>query len=135
MPKQKVHFGHLQSTGEPGLFTGNTLVMRLQQDNEYYARKAAQVAGFEFETQVTPEQHERALEIVTQPQFWCRAKLFRVLAAAKEKGVLEECLSEMELPDTTIAFINRHLDQWWKPFPDGDTAVAVSGRGNDDVDP
>jgi hypothetical protein len=50
-PKQKVHFGHLRN-GQPGLFTGNTLVTHLCADTEdsiEAARKVAERGGFEFE--------------------------------------------------------------------------------------
>jgi hypothetical protein len=63
---------------------------------------------------LTPEDMERALGVVSRPEFWCRSKLFQALEGARAKGVLEECLGEMDVPDDVTEKILEHLEQHWQ---------------------
>lgn len=66
------------------------------------------------EREAPSTQHEEALEVVQRPEFWCRARLFLALAAAKEKGVLAECLDEMDVNALEVGRIFQHLDAYWR---------------------
>ncbi len=66
---------------------------------------------------LTPEDLDKALAVVSRPEFWCRAKLFRALEAARQKGVLAECLDEMEVPGSEVNRIIDHVEHHWKEKP------------------
>jgi ribosome modulation factor len=68
----------------------------------------------EFAARDTTAPHEEALEVVQRPEFWCRARLFLALSAAKEKGVLAECLDEMDVDALEVSRIFKHLDAHWR---------------------
>jgi hypothetical protein len=63
---------------------------------------------------LTPEDVDKANSVIRWPEFWCRAKLFTALEAAKEKGVLRECLEEIDIPPAQVDWIERWLDLHWK---------------------
>jgi|SRR4051812_39792278 hypothetical protein len=72
----------------------------------------------------TSDEMERALDIVSRPEFWCRAKLFIALQAAQQKGVFRECFEEMEIEDSEVARIEAHLEKHWRPLRDRQSEVA-----------
>jgi hypothetical protein len=63
--------------------------------------------------QLTPADVELALNIIARPEFWCRAKLFRALEAARVGGVLDKALSEAGVPDQVIDVFEQHLVRHW----------------------
>jgi hypothetical protein len=99
-------------------------VIRLGGDEAPLRRIAAPLLEFDLEIfeykgervarGITPEETEWAFDVVRRPEFWCRAKLFQALEAAHQKGVLEECLSEMDIPDDVAERIAAHLIEHWK---------------------
>jgi hypothetical protein len=63
---------------------------------------------------LTAEDLERAYDVVRRPEYWCRAKLFTALEAARVKGVLREVLDEMEISTQQADAIERHLVKHWR---------------------
>lgn len=65
-------------------------------------------------TPATPNDSATALAMIKRPAWWCRAKLFIALNAARRVGVLEECLEEVDgLSGEMIQKIVRHLHTHW----------------------
>lgn len=63
---------------------------------------------------ITSTEFERAVEITAQPEFWCRARLFRALRAADIKGVLHEVLDEIGIDGREEVRIINFLNHHWK---------------------
>jgi hypothetical protein len=81
---------------------------------------------------LTPVDLSHALTVIKQPEFWCRAKLFHALLSAQKKGVLEEVLSEMELPQPSIDLITSHLAAHWDPIRAGERVRSYDFEGRTD---
>jgi len=89
------------------------------------SERAATLADVELATEkvygvhkpLTSDDMDKALDVISRPEFWCRAKLFRALEAARQKGVLIECLDEMDVRHEAAHAIICHVEQHWKEKP------------------
>lgn len=68
----------------------------------------------------TPDDADVANEMIAQPSFWCRARLFRALSAARASGVLKQVMEEMRLPDDMQDLLVTHLQLYWETINIGD---------------